>query len=667
MKHYYGSISYPTLKRDINITLQRVKRWYQTRGAVTTADTVKLCRLCVTRFLAGSPILGPCRTALTSDGLPKLIPHKLREIVRSGDPRGISLVLTLLSVTRMIQGGKPVDIAAIEDKSEYDLTKVRKYIIPFLLKHGIKPIDTTWQAYHWSTKMGPTGPALVAALGSYRNLPKELKDDLITIGGPAIERMFSIYDSWSKDIWDVLLKIFPSRDSSLFRKLSVKRDREAKSRVFAILDYYSQTVLRPIHLGLFQGLKKIPADRTFVQAEGMTFDPSSDSYHSLDLSSATDRFPMQLQKELLSVLIGPEKAEAWARILTKWPYDLNGKPVYYNTGQPMGAYSSWSAFTMTHHLVVFAASQRAGKPASWSNYALLGDDIVIADESVANEYRLILKDLNVPISEQKSHVSKDTWEFAKRWFHKGQEVTPFPLAGLMEVAKKYYLLLELLRSVELRGFGKATFSFRKPSPLPSLLRIFGYRGRLISSYIRKFSLTACIPLPGTIDSEVYDSLIRFVQLAGISLSCNLRVASAVQLFERFAAQAATWMMARESEKIVVRSMSWRDATADAIIDLPMEPVDQAELLDASPANPLPVISSLEVKLQGALDSISDAAGADYSDDRIWDILPKLRLLNMPDVKGVIPSRSSHEIAGSRATWAVSLARLWKRHEQGKRP
>jgi len=145
-------------------------------------------------------------------------------------------------------------------------------------------------------------------------------------------------------------------------KLSPKPDREAKTRVFAMLDYYSQTVLRPIHLGLFQGLKKIPSDRTFNQSKGVTLGPPSGSYHSLDLKDATDRFPMQLQKNLLSRFIGLEKAEAWARVLISYPYDFQGQPVFYKAGQPMGAYSSWSAFTMTHHFVVFMAAQLAGKP-----------------------------------------------------------------------------------------------------------------------------------------------------------------------------------------------------------------------------------------------------------------------------------------------------------------
>jgi len=86
---------------------------------------------------------------------------------------------------------------------------------------------------------------------------------------------------------------------------------------------------------------------------------------------------------------------------------------------------------ITHHIIVKISSLRAGKR-NFKNYALLGDDIVIADSSVAIEYQKILGLLDMPISEQKTHVSNDTYEFAKRWVYKGKEITPFSSSGLLE-------------------------------------------------------------------------------------------------------------------------------------------------------------------------------------------------------------------------------------------
>lgn len=47
-------------------------------------------------------------------------------------------------------------------------------------------------------------------------------------------------------------------------------------------------------------------------------------------------------------------------------------------------------------------------------YVILGDDIVIADSRIAESYCNILKSLDVPISQQKTHKGLNLYEFAKR-------------------------------------------------------------------------------------------------------------------------------------------------------------------------------------------------------------------------------------------------------------
>lgn len=665
MNVYYSYISSSPIKRDIAITLKTIKRWSLTRGLVWTADTVKQHRLSITRYLSGEPLPRPAGISLTKDGISKLIPHQLRELIRSRDPRSISLVLTLLSITRCIKGGKPVDLAAITEITDSNTQEIEGYIPDFLKHYKINKINTDWTEFHWSTTMGPIGPSMVTSLSQWRLLPTELKEDILLIGGSKLLGLFNEYSGWTEAWWNALAKVFPCKNKSLFRKLSVKADYEAKSRVFAILDYWSQGVLRPIHLGLFQGLKRIPSDRTFVQAEGLTFDPSSDSYHSLDLSNATDRFPLKLQKALLSYLIGHDKAEAWARILVQYPYDLKGKSVLYGTGQPMGAYSSWAIFTMTHHLVVYVAARRAGKPRSWSNYVILGDDVVIADSAVAKEYRLLLQDLKVPISEAKTHTSRDVYEFAKRWFYKGQEVTAFPLHGLIENIKKHFLLLETFRQAMKFGFDKYDFSFRKPSLLLSLLKIHGYKGRYAHQYAWKFFVTATIPLAGATPDKVYESAKQFVELTGVWLSCTQGFTNTISIFERFVASSITWTLARESERIMNNTQTWYDQVYEVFSSGPMESVGQTELSSAV-AETIPTLSALGKLASDTQDSV---VPTDWSvmKGSIWDNVSKMRFVSLPTVKGILPIRASYRIAGARSTWALNLVRIWKRHEQGLRP
>jgi hypothetical protein len=151
-------------------------------------------------------------------------------------------------------------------------------------------------------------------------------------------------------------------------------------------------------------------------------------------------------------MFGVEKASAWAHILVGYEYMSKDSPaVSYAAGQPMGAYSSWPAMALTHHLLVRVAALRAGKP-HFTQYIILGDDIVIANANVAEQYKALLSQLDMPISEAKTHVSNDTFEFAKRWFHKGSEVTGFSVAGLFAVWKRYSLLHNYLSTQQSHGW-----------------------------------------------------------------------------------------------------------------------------------------------------------------------------------------------------------------------
>lgn len=128
-----------------------------------------------------------------------------------------------------------------------------------------------------------------------------------------------------------------------------------------------------------------------------------------------------------------------------------GGSVRFNTGQPLGAYSSWAAFTLCHHFVVWLAGHRCAKAVDDLVYLILGDDIVIRGDDVAQAYKEIMQSLGVDISEAKTHVSEDTFEFAKRWFHKGVEISPFPVHGIVETKGSYDLLATTVSQAEGKG------------------------------------------------------------------------------------------------------------------------------------------------------------------------------------------------------------------------
>lgn len=69
----------------------------------------------------------------------------------------------------------------------------------------------------------------------------------------------------------------------------------------ALFDYWSQTALKPCHDELFKILKRIPQDMTFNQDafREVTQKWPRGFRYSVDLTAATDRFPVDLITDLL--------------------------------------------------------------------------------------------------------------------------------------------------------------------------------------------------------------------------------------------------------------------------------------------------------------------------------------------------------------------------------
>lgn len=101
-------------------------------------------------------------------------------------------------------------------------------------------------------------------------------------------------------------------------KLGFKEEAAGKVRVFAMVDAFTQWVMKPIHDAIFQILEDMPTDGTFDQTAPVerlrALSPFNRWYHSIDLSAATDRLPILLQipvMENLFKLVGlPKPGEA---------------------------------------------------------------------------------------------------------------------------------------------------------------------------------------------------------------------------------------------------------------------------------------------------------------------------------------------------------------------
>ncbi|KAI4295030.1 hypothetical protein MLD38_040701 [Melastoma candidum] len=127
--------------------------------------------------------------------------------------------------------------------------------------------------------------------------------------------------------------------------------------------------------------------------------------YSFDLSSATDRWPLSVIHDLMSMIWGPTLASS----IVNGALGLNsfylGHPlvrrpveVQFLAGQALGYYGSWSLFSLSHHYIIWLAALQVypNQDTPFLDYAILGDDVVICDSLVATEYRKLLDSLGNP-------------------------------------------------------------------------------------------------------------------------------------------------------------------------------------------------------------------------------------------------------------------------------
>jgi hypothetical protein len=306
---------------------------------------------------------------------------------------------------------------------------------------------------------------------------------------------FSIFDRDFKEVMNFVRGIFKPLNGPLGR-LGLKDEPAGKVRVFAMVDPITQWALYPIHRVLFKILRMHRVDGTFNQLYPLYRAFDWPCLYSFDLSAATDRLPISLQGALLDHL--------WPGISSDWKEVLVGRRYYhkdeapngliYAVGQPMGALSSWAMLAFTHHFIVQVAALRGGvvkRGRLFTQYALLGDDIVIGNRAVAREYLVLMKGLGVDIGLHKSINSPQglALEFAKRTFFEGTDVSPISLKELEASLKDVNAMVSYMH--------KYTIS------IPTAIAIAGYGYKVLGGLNKPFRklnqgvqsliLTFCIP------------------------------------------------------------------------------------------------------------------------------------------------------------------------------
>lgn len=200
-----------------------------------------------------------------------------------------------------------------------------------------------------------------------------------------------------------------------------------KLRMYAAPLSIVQCLLYPIHKWIDRIRKTLVSDCTYNQLSGALWAQEElrqgKTVYSVDLTTATCRFPLKPQLDMLKVM-GLDTvfldALEWActgiwdvgeELLPMFPPTMS-----WNTGQPLGIAPSMSMFSTAHNLLLFGISRAIGAPLGC--FRVLGDDVVITDYGVYCEYLRIMSMCDVPISTNKSHISDQFAEFA------GYMITP---------------------------------------------------------------------------------------------------------------------------------------------------------------------------------------------------------------------------------------------------
>lgn len=171
-----------------------------------------------------------------------------------------------------------------------------------------------------------------------------------------------------------------------------------------------QLALKPLGEGLYDLLKTLPFDCTFKQEKGhaaiqQALQQEREVY-SVDLTSATDYFPLSLQLPVLYALAPKEHVDLFAEI-SRCTWSSPYGDVRWTNGQPMGLYPSFASFALTHGLLLFTLGGRDA-----SKFFVLGDDVVILDKDLYLKYLETLDLLKCPHNPSKSLTSSALAEFA---------------------------------------------------------------------------------------------------------------------------------------------------------------------------------------------------------------------------------------------------------------
>lgn len=506
-----GNLQPPrSLIRALRSMAELMARRFQTRGPQDLIVTLKGAKFHLERYLAGNkdkdPWLLGSPVGLAKSGIPRLIPVFFRRGIVAKDTRVIRLIESLLNIYKTLEGShQPQDLASVLGKCpELDETTLRDFrtfckeeFWPKVIRSYV-PRGARQQVFkpdfaikdkspvYIPTRAGPnakfglfgaTADAIAWHLevinyplewckhvGDERTL-KLFNRVIKKLGGP--QECGHTYNEFLRSNGDPIRQVITG-------KLELLPEPAGKVRTIAIVDYWTQRLMSPVHDWMMGVLSHLPTDGTFDQDDALRSFArrvaiTGEETASIDLKSATDLIPIPLYEAVFKGIWPDETVELWIALLTDRRFlvpkkdlvkrELRGLEVEYGRGQPMGTLSSWPSMALVHHALELFAAKRAGfDPTLFVDYRVLGDDNVTGNGLVTQEYLSVTTLLCVPTSLAKT-IFGNLFIFASRVYRGLDDLSPLSLKEELGIRSHSQRLEMALRAVS-RGWleGKRTIA-----------------------------------------------------------------------------------------------------------------------------------------------------------------------------------------------------------------
>jgi len=412
-----GSSTTSAKIRTIVVFTRQVFQLIKHNGAKGLCLTLKVYAVTLQQAVGGHRVKDltelKFRVSRTNKGIPRIIPRVHRDMISKGDISTIKLWLSLFNLYRVIDFHGDTRVASL----------VKTIVTPGVPTETIRPLyedllgfvpefykrltgmtkvspKTLWEKLIEEYGMAQPFPLLKSSpftlpLSKFSEMTRKEQTEAMALQPVVSSHPFAVHEAANalennaelRDCVRYFLLLCPEghvlrniytkcihlpigtaertqKGKPYLGRLSTKVEAAGKVRVFAMVDIWTQWLMKPLHDTIFDNiLFPLPQDGTRDQLAPIHKLLGSDPncLFSYDLSAATDRLPVWLSKAILAGFTGQEYAQNWANFLTNRSYllqvlDRFRHPirvfVRYATGQPMGALSSWANLALTHHFIV---------------------------------------------------------------------------------------------------------------------------------------------------------------------------------------------------------------------------------------------------------------------------------------------------------------------------